>query len=78
LIEDSLSTGAVTIAIAGDALFDIIIVDLGVEEGLNAGFKTEFGVVDYEARFERSPNRVKIALPFPRGLMNLVRPTPNT
>lgn len=46
MVEDSLPAGAVAIAVAGDALFDVIVVDLGVEEGFYAGFEAEFGVVD--------------------------------
>ena len=48
LVEDALAAGRVAIAVAGDALFDIIVVDLGVEEGFDAGFEAEFGVVDCE------------------------------
>ena len=46
MVEDSLPAGAVAIAVAGDALLDVIVVDLGVEEGFYAGFEAEFGVVD--------------------------------
>lgn len=46
LVEDALAAGRVAVAVAGDALFDIVVVDLSVEEGFDAGFKAEFGVVD--------------------------------
>ena len=46
LVEDALAAGRVTIAVAGDSLLDIVVVDLGVEEGFDARFETEFGVVD--------------------------------
>lgn len=46
LIEDALAAGAVAVAVAGDALVDIVIINLGVEEGFDAGFEAEFGVVD--------------------------------
>lgn len=46
LIENALAAGAVAVAVAGDALVDIVIVNLGIEEGFDAGFEAEFGVVD--------------------------------
>lgn len=30
LIEDTLAAGAIAIAVAGDALLDIVIIDLGI------------------------------------------------
>ena len=47
LIKDPLAAGGVAIAVAGDALVDIVVIDLGVEEGFDPGFEAEFGVVDY-------------------------------
>lgn len=46
LVEDALATGRVAVAVAGDALFDIVVVDLSIEESFDAGFETEFRVVD--------------------------------
>ena len=42
LVEDALATGAVAVAIAGDALVDVVVVDLRVNEGFDAGFVAEF------------------------------------
>ena len=39
LVEDALAAGGVAIAVAGDGLVDLIVVDAGVEEGFYAGFK---------------------------------------
>ncbi len=47
LVEDALAAGGVAEAVAGDAMVDIVIVDLGVQEGFDAGFKAELGVVDF-------------------------------
>ncbi len=52
LIEHPLPAGAVAVAVAGDALVDVIVVNLGVEEGFDAGFEAEFGVVDLSAGFD--------------------------
>ena len=46
LIEDTLAAGRVAIAVAGDPLVDIVVVDLGVKEGFDAGFEAQLGVVD--------------------------------
>ena len=47
LIEDTLATGAVAVAVAGDSCLDVIVVDLGVEEGFNASFEAELVVVNW-------------------------------
>ena len=47
LVEDALTAGAIAVAVAGDAQLDIVIIDLGVEEGFNACFEAELSVVDY-------------------------------
>ena len=49
LVEDPLTAGRVAVAVAGDALIDIVVIDLGVQEGFDAGFEAEFGVVDCAA-----------------------------
>lgn len=46
LVEHTLATGAVTVAVAGHALINIIVVDLGIKHGLDTSLKTELGVVD--------------------------------
>ena len=79
MVEDPLTAGGVAIAVAGDALVDVVVVDLGVEEGFDPRFEAEFRVVDC-ARFRGSEDLREAGrrLPLPRGLMNLVRPTPKT
>ena len=79
MVEDPLATGGVAIAVAGDTLIDIVVVDLGVEKGFDPRFEAEFRVVDC-ARFRGSEDleEEERRLPLPRGLMNLVRPTPKT
>lgn len=52
LIEDALAAGAVAVAVARDALVYIIVVDLRVEEGLDACFEAQFCVVDFAAGFD--------------------------
>ena len=52
LVEDALAAGAVTEAVAGDGLVDVIVIDLGVEKGFDASFETEFGVVDFAPWFD--------------------------
>ena len=49
LVEDALAAGAVAVAVAGNALVDVVVVDLGVEQGLDAGLKAELRVVDLAA-----------------------------
>ena len=46
LIEDALAAGRVAIAIASNALINIVIVDLRVKKGLDAGFEAKFGIVN--------------------------------
>ena len=46
LVEDALAAGRIAVTVAGNTLFNIVIVDLGVEKGFDAGFEAEFGVVD--------------------------------
>lgn len=39
----------IAVAVACHALFDVVVVYLGVEHGFYAGFETEFGVVYFSA-----------------------------
>ena len=48
MVKDALATGRVAVAVASDALIDIVVVDLGVKKSFDAGFEAKFGVVDYE------------------------------
>lgn len=45
LVKDTLTAGAVAVAVAGDALVDIVVVDLSVEESLYTSFESELSVV---------------------------------
>jgi hypothetical protein len=45
LVEHALTAGGITVAVACYALLDIVVVDLCVQQGLNTGFETKFGVV---------------------------------
>ena len=47
LVEDALAAGGVAVAVACYAGFHGVIVDVGVEEGFDAGFEAEFVVVDW-------------------------------
>jgi hypothetical protein len=47
LVKDSLATGGVAVAVACDALVDIVVVDLGVKQGFDACFEAELSVVDF-------------------------------
>ena len=76
LVEDALTAGRVAVTVAGNALVHIVVVDLSIEEGFDAGFEAEFGVVD--CTDSEAEGREGSRLPLPRGLMNLVRPTPRT
>lgn len=49
LVEDALAAGGVAVAVAGDSLVDVVVVDLGVEKGLDSSLEAEFGVVDLSA-----------------------------
>lgn len=46
LVEDALTAGRVAVTVAGNALVDIVVIDLCIEEGFDAGFEAEFGVID--------------------------------
>ncbi|KAB8670408.1 hypothetical protein FH972_026321 [Carpinus fangiana] len=49
LVEDALAAGGVTVDIACNALLDVIVVDVGVEHGLDAGLVAKLCVVDLAA-----------------------------
>lgn len=49
LVEDALAAGAVAVAVAGNALLDVVVADLGVKHGLDSGLEAELGVVDIAA-----------------------------
>ena len=46
LVEDSLAAGGVAIAIACNALIDIVVVDLGIEHSFDTSFESELSVVN--------------------------------
>ena len=46
LIENSLTASAVAIAVTSDSLIDIVVIDMGIEEGFDTGFETELSVVN--------------------------------
>ncbi|KFY21090.1 hypothetical protein V491_03168, partial [Pseudogymnoascus sp. VKM F-3775] len=52
LVEDALAAGGVAVAVACDALVDIIVADLGVEHGLDSGLEAKLGVVNFSARLD--------------------------
>jgi hypothetical protein len=52
LVEDALAAGAIAIAVAGDAHVDVVVVDLRVQHGFDAGFEAELCVVDFAAWFD--------------------------
>ena len=47
LVKDALAASRVAIAVAGDALVNVVVVDLGVQEGFDARFEAELRVVDW-------------------------------
>jgi hypothetical protein len=53
LIEDSLAAGGIAVAVAGNSLVDVVIVDLGIEHRFHAGFESELGVVNFAAGFDK-------------------------
>lgn len=54
LVEDALATGRVAKAVAGDALIDIVIVDLGVKKSFDAGFEAKFRVVNFRIEIRKA------------------------
>lgn len=52
LVEDTLPAGGVTVAVAGNTLVNIVVVDLGIKHGLDTGLETELGVVNLSARLD--------------------------
>jgi len=52
LVEYSLAAGGVAVAVAGNALVHVVVVDLCIQHGFDAGFEAELCVVDFPARFD--------------------------
>lgn len=52
LVEDALAACGVAVAVAGNALVDGVVVDLGVEEGFDAGLAMEESVLAGQERYE--------------------------
>ena len=52
LVEDPLAGGRVAVAVAGDAGVDVVVGDLGVQQGFCASFEAEFGVLAQGAWFD--------------------------
>src|SRR4051812_32939903 len=52
LVEDALAAGAVAVGVAGDALLDVVVVDAGVDHGLDPGLEAHLGVVDQASRLD--------------------------
>ena len=52
LVEYALPAGGIAVAVACDALFDVVVVDLRIEERFDTGFVAELGVVDFSAWFD--------------------------
>lgn len=46
LVEDALTAGAVTVAVASNTLLDIVVVDVSIQHGLDTSLETELIVVD--------------------------------
>ena len=71
LIEDSLAAGRVAEAVAGDALIDIVIVDLGVKKSFDAGFEPKLGVVDFNIEIRKAEGYGGSRLTFASGFDEL-------
>jgi hypothetical protein len=52
LIEYSLPTSGIAVAVAGYTLVYVVVVDLRIQHGLDARLKTKLGVIDFSARFD--------------------------
>lgn len=52
LVENTLAACAVAVAVTRHALIHIIVVDLRIKHGLDAGFEPQFGVIDFASRFD--------------------------
>jgi len=46
LIENTLSTGGISVAIASYTLIDIVVVDLSIEHGFNTSFEPKLSVIN--------------------------------
>ena len=49
LVEHTLAAGGVAIAVAGDTLINVVVVDLSIQHSLDTGLETELSVVDLAA-----------------------------
>lgn len=52
LIEDALSAGRVSVAVASYSLVNIVVVYLCIEEGFDAGFIAKLSVVYFSTRLD--------------------------
>lgn len=52
LVEYALAARAITVAVAGHALVDVVVVDLRVQQRLYTGLETQFCVVDFSSGFD--------------------------
>lgn len=52
LIEHSLAACGIAVAVAGNALFDVVVVYLGIEHGFHASFESEFGIIYFSTGFD--------------------------
>jgi hypothetical protein len=52
LIKDSLAAGGIAVTIAGNALVDIIVTDLGIEHSLHTSFKSQLSVINLSSRLD--------------------------
>jgi hypothetical protein len=53
LVEDSLTAGGVAVAVAGDALINIVVADVRIEESFDTSFKSELGVIDFASWLDK-------------------------
>lgn len=49
MVEDSLATSGVAVAVACNSLVDIVIINLRIEHGFDTSFEAKFGVVDFSS-----------------------------
>ena len=52
LVKHPLAAGTVAVTVACDTLLDVVIINTSVEEGFDAGFEAELGVIDLSAGFD--------------------------
>ena len=49
MVKDALSAGAVPVAVARDALVNVVVIDVGVKHGFHAGFEAKFMIINLAA-----------------------------